>query len=60
MGKAIEDSNGQVDYLKQRLSMFIEVLDSMDPEEAQLEDIDRLIGMLDDLEFKVAQFKKDK
>ncbi|WP_409297014.1 SE1561 family protein [Peribacillus sp. SCS-26] len=58
MGKAIEDNNGQVDYLKQRLSMFIEVLDSMDPEEAQLEDIDRLIGMLDDLEFKVAQFKK--
>ncbi|PLT31904.1 SE1561 family protein [Peribacillus deserti] len=58
MGKAIEDQNGQVSYLKQRLSMFIEVLDNIDPEDAQLEDIDRLIEMLDDLEVKVEQFKK--
>jgi len=39
--------------------MFIEVIDSLDPESTELEDIDRLIGMLDDLEGKYERFKKD-
>ncbi|WP_026693525.1 SE1561 family protein [Peribacillus kribbensis] len=59
MGKAIENKDGQVAYLKQRLSMFLDVLDSIDPEETELEDIDRLIEMLDDLELKVNQFSKE-
>lgn len=38
--------------------MFLEVLDSIDPEDTELEDIDRLIEMIDDLEMKCEQFKK--
>lgn len=38
--------------------MFLEVLDSMDPEMTELEDVDRLIKMMDDLEFKIQQFSK--
>jgi hypothetical protein len=59
MGKAADSKDSQVDYLKNRLNMFIEVVDSLDPEATDLEDIDRLIEMLDDLEGKYNQFKKD-
>jgi hypothetical protein len=58
MGNATNDQDSQLNYLKQRLNMFVEVLDSLDPEHAELEDIDRLIQMVDDLELKVEQFKK--
>ena len=57
MGKSITDKNEQLSYLKERLTMFMEVLDHIEPETTELEDIDRLIGMLDDLEDKVEQFK---
>ncbi|WP_096155726.1 MULTISPECIES: SE1561 family protein [Bacillus] len=59
MGKATDNKDSQVDYLKDRFNMFLEVLDSMDPESTDVEDIDRLIQMLDDLEGKYNQFKKD-
>jgi len=59
MGKATENKDSQVDYLKNRLNMFLEVVDSLDPESTDVEDIDRLIQMLDDLEGKYNQFKKD-
>lgn len=58
MGNAVHDKDSQVLYLKQRLNMFLEVLDSIDPETTELEDIDRLIEMIDDLEMKCEQFKK--
>ncbi|TYR79204.1 hypothetical protein FZC66_16445 [Priestia megaterium] len=59
MGNAVRDKDSQVRYLKDRLSMFLEVLDSIEPETTELEDIDRLISMIDDLEIKCEQFKKD-
>lgn len=59
MGNAVHDKDLQIIYLKNRLNMFIEVIDSLDPESTELEDIDRLIGMLDDLEGKYERFKKD-
>ncbi|UZM99059.1 SE1561 family protein [Lysinibacillus sp. MHQ-1] len=46
----------QVTYLRERLEMFLEVLDALDPETAELDDIDRLIQMMDDLEDKMEQF----
>lgn len=58
LGNAVHDKDSQVLYLKQRLNMFLEVLDSIDPEDTELEDIDRLIEMIDDLEMKCEQFKK--
>ena len=36
--------------------MFLDVLDAIDPEEADLEDIDRLIEMVDELESKCREF----
>lgn len=58
MGNAVHDSESQVRYLKKRLNMFMQVLDSIEPETTDLEDIDRLITMIDDLELKCEQFKK--
>ncbi|ALC87996.1 MULTISPECIES: SE1561 family protein [Bacillaceae] len=57
MGKQISNPEQQVSYLKDRLQMFLEVLDSIEPETTELEDIDRLIQMMDDLELKMEQFK---
>lgn len=60
MGKQISNPEQQVSYLKDRLQMFLEVLDTIKPETTELEDIDRLIQMMDDLELKVEQFKNTK
>ncbi|RHW34754.1 hypothetical protein D1B33_14010 [Lysinibacillus yapensis] len=57
MTKPVTDKNKQVIYLKERLQIFVEVLDAIDPETADVEDIDRLIQMLDDVEDKMEQFK---
>jgi ribosome biogenesis GTPase A len=57
MGKSISDKEQQVTYLKERLNMFLEVLDAIEPETTELKDIDRLIAMMDDLEDKMEQFK---
>ncbi|WP_299512309.1 SE1561 family protein [uncultured Rummeliibacillus sp.] len=57
MSKSITDKEQQVNYLKERLQIFVEVLDAIDPETADLQDIDRLIAMIDDLEDKMEQFK---
>lgn len=59
MGKATTDKDSQLTYLKNRLEMFMNVIDHLDPEQAELDDIDRLIQILDDMEVKVEQFKKD-
>ena len=56
MGSPTHDKNLQVDFLKQRLNMFLEVLDAIDPEETDVDDIDRLISMLDDMESKCREF----
>jgi hypothetical protein len=60
MGKATTDKESQLSYLKNRLEMFMDVIDLLDPESAEIDDIDRLIKILDDMEVKVEQFKKDK
>ncbi|ETP68963.1 hypothetical protein AC739_13735 [Planococcus glaciei] len=57
MGKSITNKEQQVTYMKQRLNMFLEVLDAIEPETAELEDIDRLIAMVDELDDKMQQFK---
>lgn len=57
MGSPIQDKNQQVSFLKQRLNMFLDVLEAIDPEETELEDIDRLIEMIDDLETKCKEFQ---
>ncbi|MBG9449575.1 MAG: SE1561 family protein [Bacillota bacterium] len=56
MGSPIQDKNSQVTFLKQRLNMFLDVLDAIEPEDTEIEDIDRLIEMIDDLESKCREF----
>lgn len=55
--KPIINKEQQVTYLKERLEIFLEVLDAIDPETTEIEDIDRLIQMMDDLEEKMDQFQ---
>lgn len=57
MGSQITDKSVQVTFLKQRLNMFMDLLDSMDPEKTDLEDIDRLISIMDELESKCHEFQ---
>ncbi|MFC7366566.1 MULTISPECIES: SE1561 family protein [Bhargavaea] len=47
----------QVDLLKERLNDFLETLDHLEPETADLEEIDRLISMIDEIDAKVAQLR---
>ena len=57
MSNPITNKEQQVTYLKERLEIFLEVLEAIDPETTELEDIDRLIEMMDDLEQKMDQFQ---
>ncbi|ADC50185.1 MULTISPECIES: SE1561 family protein [Alkalihalophilus] len=59
MGGAIHNKKEQMDYLHRRLDLVMNVLDSIDPEEAGVEEIDRLLAMLDDIEVKCKQFRND-
>ncbi|OLS33536.1 SE1561 family protein [Bacillus sp. MRMR6] len=56
MGSPTHDKNAQVDFLKHRLNMFIDVLEAIDPEDTDLDDIDNLIKMIDELESKCREF----
>lgn len=56
MGSPTHDKNSQVTFLKGRLNMFLEVLDSIDPEDTDLDDIDNLIRMIDEIESKCKEF----
>jgi protein-tyrosine phosphatase len=56
LGSPIQDKNSQVTFLKQRLNMFLDVLDAIEPEDTEIEDIDRLIEMIDELESKCREF----
>ena len=56
LGSPIKDKNSQVSFLKQRLNMFLDVLEAIEPEEADIDDIDRLIQIIDDIESKCREF----
>lgn len=57
MGSPTNDKNAQVTFLKQRLNMFLDVLEAIDPEETDLDDVDRLISIIDELESKCREFQ---
>jgi hypothetical protein len=57
LGSPINEKNAQVTFLKQRLNMFLDVLDAIDPEETDLDDVDRLIAIIDELESKCREFQ---
>ena len=53
-------NNKHVEGLKTRLHQFLETLDTIEPETADLTEIDRLIGMIDDLEEQMEKIKSEK
>ncbi|WP_306807287.1 SE1561 family protein [Mesobacillus jeotgali] len=57
LGNPINDKNTQVVFLKQRLDMFAELLEAIDPEEADLDDIDRMIQIVEEMDAKCREFK---
>ncbi|WP_261134537.1 SE1561 family protein [Bacillus sp. Marseille-Q3570] len=57
MGNAINDKSSQMEYIQNKMDMLLKVLDTIDPETAGVEEIDRIIAMLDELEEKCKQFR---
>ncbi|WP_096439615.1 SE1561 family protein [Alteribacter populi] len=57
MGGPVYDKQEQMKYLHQRIELLMTMLDNIDPEEAGVEDIDRIIEMLDELETKAKQYR---
>ncbi len=51
-------NNEQVFELKNRFNQFIETLEAIEPEHTDLQDIDRLIMLLDELEEQMDSSKK--
>ena len=51
-------NNEQVVELKNRFNQFIETLEAIEPESTDLQDIDRLILLLDELEEQMDSTKK--
>ncbi|QTD42895.1 SE1561 family protein [Sporosarcina sp. Te-1] len=52
-------NNGQVEQLKNRLHLFLEKLESIEPETADLQEIDQLILLVDEIEQQMEQIKTD-
>ena len=57
LGSPIKDSGNQVVFLKHRLNAFMDLLEAIDPEEADLEDIDRMIAIVEEMDAKCREFK---
>ena len=57
MGSPIKDSSTQVVFLKHRLNAFLDLLEAINPEEANLEDIDRMIEIVEEMDAKCREFK---
>ena len=52
------ENNEQVVELKNRFNQFIETLEAIEPENTDIQDIDRLIMLLDELEEQMDNTKK--
>ena len=59
MGGTISTKNEQLDYLQKRFELLASVIDGMDAESANVEELDSILKMIDDIEVKIKQFRKD-
>ncbi|WP_017729011.1 SE1561 family protein [Halalkalibacterium ligniniphilum] len=59
MGGANHNKKDQLTYLQNRFNSVLTMLESIDPDEAGVEEIDRLLTLLDDIETKCKQFRYD-
>lgn len=44
--------------LHERMETLVNILDRLDPEQTEVEDIDRIISMLDELEAQCQQYRQ--
>nr|WP_090884583.1 SE1561 family protein [Evansella caseinilytica] len=52
-------NGGKLGLLHQRMDNVVQLLDSIDPEKAGVEEIDQIIAMLDELEAKCKQYRRE-
>ncbi|WP_173918491.1 SE1561 family protein [Halobacillus sp. Marseille-Q1614] len=59
MGKAANHPADQFIYVKNRIHMLNQVVSTMDPEQIDMDDYNRVLEMLEQLHTKMTRFKKD-
>ncbi|MCT8136834.1 hypothetical protein H1D32_03120 [Anaerobacillus sp. CMMVII] len=59
MGKSVYDQKEQLNFLHGKMELLMTMLDSIEPEAAGVEEIDRIIEMLDEIENKCKKFRND-
>ncbi|MYL49584.1 hypothetical protein GLV98_08800 [Halobacillus litoralis] len=59
MGKAAQHPSQQFHYIKNRIQMLNQVVSSMDAENVDIQDFNRVLDMIEQLQVKMARFKKD-
>ncbi|SEA72559.1 hypothetical protein SAMN05421743_107149 [Thalassobacillus cyri] len=59
MGKASKEPIEQFRYIKKRIHMLNQVVESMEEEEVDINDLQHLTEMITQLQIKLARFKKD-
>ncbi|MCD8503068.1 MAG: hypothetical protein LRY71_17205 [Bacillaceae bacterium] len=59
MVNSINTQKEQLSFLYGKMDLLMKMLDTVDPEEAGVEDIDRIIEMLDEIEVKCRTFRTE-
>ncbi|WP_078395214.1 SE1561 family protein [Shouchella patagoniensis] len=59
MGGTIETKDRQLDYLQKRFELLAGVVEGMDADSASVAELDSILSMIDDIETKCKQFRKD-
>ncbi|MGP4059243.1 SE1561 family protein [Halobacillus litoralis] len=59
MGKAAQHPSEQFHYIKNRIQMLNQVVSTMEAEDVDMEDFNRVLDMIEQLQMKMTRFKKD-
>ena len=59
MGKAAQQPSDQFHYIKNRIQMLNQVVSTMDAENVDMDDFNRVLEMIEQLQMKMERFKKD-
>ncbi len=59
LGKSVYEQKEQLNFLYGKMDVLMKMLDTIEPEEAGVEEIDRIIEMLDEIENKCKKFRND-
>lgn len=59
MGKAAKHPSEQFHYIKNRIHMLNQVVSTMNAEDVEMDDFNRVLDMIQQLQMKMERFKKD-